>query len=192
MKIHLRLAIASCGMLLISCSTQQPTDSSAIRDAYAWLDTSPRASQQPARSADGITHWNAGLPTAHAARTPAKNRSRSTEATRSRQWSGASAYQGNYDATPGYATHYRVGHGYRRGSRRPTQPTPFQYQGKPSDQGRSTYVGPSIVPQGIVPLVDRSQKNATGYHGTQNNSKRGNKHNDSSSHRHKTRNGYRR
>lgn len=148
-----------CGLAL-SCRTIPP-DPLVVSDE--WLDTPPRKAGYPPRAADGITHWNAGLPAAGIREASRPSHPGSGIA-------GQQAYQTEnrmvstpandlvrhpYTVISSYPVYYRMDTRRRHGSH-------CHPPGNPARTPRQSYqrsvekVGPPMVPRLNVPLVDRS------------------------------------
>ncbi|MCP5538042.1 MAG: hypothetical protein H7A51_17640 [Akkermansiaceae bacterium] len=149
-RIHFPLSLTLC-VLITSCATEL-ADHRMVSDA--WLDTSPRRPQLPARPSDGITHWNAGLPSARAVSMARKSSAKAGRPVSHPTPVPRSDYAGqeSYDLSPGYITGYRSHYRSRGG-----HPRHGRYQSQRQVYERTVEkVGPSIVPRMDVPLIDRS------------------------------------
>lgn len=163
------------GALSISCTTDLSdyNDRDAVSDA--WLDTPPRTPQRPARPADGITHWNRGLPPAGAVKQAHVISKPSSVPARSKTNSGKQNDQqistGHTGYHTGYTTHYI--HGVHRGGHR-------HHHGRAQTGFVRTVekVGPSIVPRLNVPeTIRRAPTPPKTYHNSKNRrSNRGDHH----------------
>lgn len=157
MKHLAHSAIFALCSLSLSCTTSPP-DHQMVSDA--WLDTTPRKAEYPPRSANGITHWNAGLPPARTHHDSPSNQAGSpvSSAKTAREISGAAddSSWGSYRVSSSYPVLYQSHQKHYRHHRCRRHHDRSRPQ-RQSYQRTVEKVGPSIVPQAKVPLTDRSR-----------------------------------
>ena len=145
-SLYLSLALSG---LLISCSTIHPDHSAVSAD---WLDITPRKADYPPRQADGITHWNIGLPPVQAQRDSPQNHSGPALATRTTSSQADDASQNLHREPAAYVFHHQP---LYRSRRYRSHYDPPRTQRQPF-QRTVEKVGPSIVPRPAAPVIDRT------------------------------------